>query len=205
MIRRFGETVKAGQRYRRRPGVYAVLMDGDAVLTTFQEAPIPEFQLPGGGIDKGEQPIAALHREVFEETGWKIAVTRHLGTFRRFTYMPEYDMWAEKLCTVYLALPVRRLGPPSEAGHRAVWMPARAGLDLLGYTTQASFLLNAGITGLLQAYDPNDIRTYLPLASATQKLLSPAEMGELFKAIAFGKGFDAPLQGFATGDRSRAL
>ncbi len=79
------------------------------------------------------------------------------------------------------------------------------GLDLLGYTTQASFLLNAGITGLLQAYDPSDIRTYLPLASATQKLLSPAEMGELFKAIAFGKGFDAPLQGFATGDRSRAL
>lgn len=78
-------------------------------------------------------------------------------------------------------------------------------LDLLGYTTQASFLLNAGITELLQTYDPNDIRTYLPLASATQKLLSPAEMGELFKAIAFGKDFDAPLQGFATGDRSRAL
>jgi 8-oxo-dGTP diphosphatase len=132
MIRRYGEPVKAGQRYTRRPGVYAVLWDGGHILATHQAEPVPEFQLPGGGIDRGEQPIAALHREVFEETGWKIAVTRHLGAFRRFTYMPEYDLWAEKLCTVYLARPVRRLGPPTEAGHTAVWLPAEAALDRLG-------------------------------------------------------------------------
>jgi 8-oxo-dGTP diphosphatase len=132
MIRRYGEVVKAGQRYTRRPGVYAVLLRGDHILATHQAAPVPEFQLPGGGIDRGEQPIAALHREVFEETGWKIEVTRRLGAFRRFTYMPEYDRWAEKICTVYLALPVRRLGPPSEAGHTAVWLPVHRALDLLG-------------------------------------------------------------------------
>ncbi|MBS3981135.1 MAG: NUDIX hydrolase [Rhodobacteraceae bacterium] len=132
MIRRYGEPVKAGQRYMRRPGVYAVLLQGDHLLATHQASPVPEFQLPGGGIDKGEQPIAALHREVHEETGWKIAVTRHLGTFRRFTYMPEYDLWAEKLCTVYLAQPVRRLGAPSEAGHTAVWLPLDEALMRLG-------------------------------------------------------------------------
>lgn len=132
MIRRYGEAVKTGQRYRRRPGVYAVLLQGDHILATHQAEPIPEFQLPGGGIDRGEQPIAALHREVFEETGWKIAVTRHLGAFRRFTYMPEYDMWAEKLCTVYLAQPVRRLGPPSEPGHTAVWLSVEEALARLG-------------------------------------------------------------------------
>ncbi|MCA3440168.1 MAG: NUDIX domain-containing protein, partial [Rhodobacter sp.] len=101
MIRRYGEPLKPGQRYRRRPGVYAVLLRGDSVLTTFQVAPVPEFQLPGGGIDAGEQPVAALHREVIEETGWKIDVIRRIGAFRRFTYMPEYDLWAEKLCAVY--------------------------------------------------------------------------------------------------------
>jgi 8-oxo-dGTP diphosphatase len=132
MIRRYGEAVKAGQAYRRRPGVYAVLLQGDHILATHQAEPLPEFQLPGGGIDKGEQPIAALHREVFEETGWKIAVTRRLGAFRRFTYMPEYDLWAEKVCTVYLARPVRRLGPPSEAGHTAVWLPLDQAVDRLG-------------------------------------------------------------------------
>lgn len=132
MIRRYGEAVKAGQSYRRRPGVYAILLDGDHILATHQAEPVPEFQLPGGGIDRGEQPIPALHREVFEETGWKIAVRRQLGTFRRFTYMPEYDMWAEKLCTVYLARPVLRLGPPSEAGHTAVWLPIEEARDRLG-------------------------------------------------------------------------
>ena len=132
MIRRYGEPVKAGQRYTRRPGVYAILLDGDHILATHQAAPVPEFQLPGGGIDKGEQPLPALHREVFEETGWKIAVTRQLGVFRRFTFMPDYEIWAEKLCSVYLARPVLRLGPPSEAGHTAVWLPVRDAMTRLG-------------------------------------------------------------------------
>ena len=132
MIRRYGEAVKAGQRYIRRPGVYAILLDGDHILATHQAAPVPEFQLPGGGIDKGEQPLPALHREVFEETGWKIAVTRQLGVFRRFTFMPDYEIWAEKLCSVYLARPVLRLGPPSEAGHTAVWLPVLDAMTRLG-------------------------------------------------------------------------
>ena len=131
MIKRYGEAVKAGQRYRRRAGVYGVLLDGDAVLLTHQAEPTPEFQLPGGGIDPGEQPIAALHREVFEETGWHIAPPRHVGTFRRFTYMPEYDKWAEKVCSIFVARPVLRLGPPSEAGHTAIWCSATEALELL--------------------------------------------------------------------------
>jgi len=123
MIPRVGEPVRAGQRYRRRPGAYAVLLRGDSVLLTHQQAPEPEFQLPGGGIDPGEHPVGALHREVLEETGWRIMLQRRLGAFRRFTYMPEYDLWAEKLCTIYLGRPVLRLGPPSEAGHTAHWVP----------------------------------------------------------------------------------
>jgi 8-oxo-dGTP diphosphatase len=132
MIRRYGEPVKGGQHYTRRPGVYAVLLKGDSILATFQQSPKPEFQLPGGGIDKGEHPIAALHREVIEETGWRIRITRRLGAFRRFTYMPEYDLWAEKVCTVYLAQPILRLGPPTEPGHTAVWLPLWEASSLLG-------------------------------------------------------------------------
>ena len=132
MIRRYGEAPETGRRYTRRPGVYAILLDGDHILATHQASPLPEFQLPGGGIDRGEHPIPALHREVYEETGWKIAVTRRLGAFRRFTYMPEYDLWAEKVCTVYLARPVLRLGPPSEAGHTAIWLPVDQALQHLG-------------------------------------------------------------------------
>ena len=91
MIKRYGDSPKPGQIYRRRPGVYAVLLLDGALLTTLQAEPAPEYQLPGGGIDRGEQPITALHREVMEETGYHIAGVRRLGAFRRFTFMPEYD------------------------------------------------------------------------------------------------------------------
>ncbi len=131
MIKRYGERVKAGQRYRRRAGVYGVLLDGDAVLLTHQAEPVPEYQLPGGGIDPGEQPIAALHREVYEETGWHIGPVHFVGAFRRFTYMPEYDKWAEKICAVFVARPTLRLGPPTEAGHRAIWAPSEIAPQLI--------------------------------------------------------------------------
>ncbi|NUB45371.1 NUDIX hydrolase [Fertoebacter nigrum] len=132
MIRRFGDAPDPARRYIRRPGVYAILLREGQILVTHQADPVPEIQLPGGGIDKGEHPIPALHREVIEETGWRIAVQRRLWAFRRFTYMPEYDLWAEKLCTVYLARPVQRLGPPTEPGHTAMWLPAASAIAALG-------------------------------------------------------------------------
>lgn len=80
-----------------------------------------------------------------------------------------------------------------------------AGADLLGYTTQARFLMNAGITDALAELDPADTKRFLPAASAVQKLLSEAEMGELFKVVAFSRGIDDTLDAFARGDRSHTL
>lgn len=82
---------------------------------------------------------------------------------------------------------------------------AEAGLEVLGYAGQAQFLVNCGITDLLAEEDPADAKRYLPAAAAAQKLLSPAEMGELFKVLAVGRGIDAPLLGFSSGDRTHAL
>jgi 8-oxo-dGTP diphosphatase len=148
MIRRYGEAVKSGQRYKRRPGVYGVLLRGREILLTHQAEPIPEYQLPGGGIDKGEAPIAALHREVYEETGWHIDSPRWLGTYRRFTFMPEYDMWAEKVCAIFVARPTLRMGPPSELGHMALWADVGMALDLLDNVGDRAMLARAIDAGL---------------------------------------------------------
>ncbi len=74
-------------------------------------------------------------------------------------------------------------------------------LDLIGYTSQAHFLFNLGITEVLLAEHPDvNSKEYLQAASAMQKLVAPHEMGELFKVIAMGKGVDVDWQGFANGD-----
>jgi len=143
MIRRFGDTPRDDVAYRIRPGAYAILLRAGRMLVTHQSAPLPELQLPGGGIDPGEQPLQALHREVFEETGWLISRPRRLGAFRRFTYMPDYGIWAEKLCVVYAAHPVRALSAPSEPGHRAVWITPHAAAASLGNAGDRHFVRRA--------------------------------------------------------------
>ncbi|MBB5605782.1 MULTISPECIES: class I SAM-dependent methyltransferase [unclassified Janthinobacterium] len=79
-----------------------------------------------------------------------------------------------------------------------------AGLDVLSYMSQAAFLLGAGIGDLLLRSDPLKVQTYLPQASAVQKLLSPAEMGELFKVLVVGHQVELP-DSLLSGDRSHRL
>ena len=86
----------------------------------------------------------------------------------------------------------------ASAGHEA-------GLDVLGYTSQGQFLLNCGLAQLLQQHQADGEAAYAALASGAQKLISPAEMGELFKVMMLGKGIHGPLPGFASGDRIHAL
>ena len=81
----------------------------------------------------------------------------------------------------------------------------QAGLTLLGYTTQAEFLLNCGLLDVLSRTPAEESLRYLPQAQAVQTLISPAEMGDLFKVIAFGRGIDETLIGFAQHDRSERL
>lgn len=76
------------------------------------------------------------------------------------------------------------------------------GLNVLGYTSQAHFLLNAGLPDVVAAHT-NQPRTL----SAVQTLMSEAEMGELFKVMAVGTDLDItyPLLGFTHGDRRDRL
>ena len=73
-----------------------------------------------------------------------------------------------------------------------------AGLSVAGYTSQARFLLNCGIAGLLEG-------ATLPERAAAQKLLTEHEMGELFKVMALTRGLDLDLLGFMAGDRTHRL
>jgi len=83
-----------------------------------------------------------------------------------------------------------------------------AGLDVLGFATQAAFLIGAGMESLLttemQAAG-DDARIRARLGGEARRLMLPGEMGEIFKVIALGRRFGAPLAGFATQDLRPSL
>jgi len=73
-----------------------------------------------------------------------------------------------------------------------------AGLDVLGYTSQARFLMNCG---LLDDLAHAGVRA----KAAAQKLIQDHEMGELFKVLGFAKACRFDAIGFSEGDRSHRL
>ena len=79
-----------------------------------------------------------------------------------------------------------------------------SGLDCLWYTSQAGFLLHSGIGELLLRTSPEDPMRFLPQSTALQKLISPAEMGELFKVLVMGLNVALP-KNLVQQDRSHRL
>ncbi len=86
----------------------------------------------------------------------------------------------------------------AEAGHTA-------GLALLGYTSQAAFLLDSGLEKIVATSNPDDVRAHLALTQQIKKLTLPHEMGELYKVIALGRGLPGSLAGFGLQDRRARL
>lgn len=81
----------------------------------------------------------------------------------------------------------------------------RAGLDVAGFASQEPFLLGCGILeALAQVAEPQS-SAYIRAAASVQKLLSPAEMGELFKVLALARSSGIAWPGFALVDRSDRL
>jgi len=73
-----------------------------------------------------------------------------------------------------------------------------AGLDVIGYTSQARFLLNCGLVDHLG-------HASLPARAMARRLVDEHEMGELFKVIGFARGCAFDAIGFTAGDRSHTL
>ena len=72
----------------------------------------------------------------------------------------------------------------------------QGGAEVEGFTTQAYFLISCGLAVLVSAGDPTATLSRLKASSAVHRLISPSEMGELFKVMGIRKGMEGPLLGF---------
>jgi SAM-dependent MidA family methyltransferase len=76
---------------------------------------------------------------------------------------------------------------------------------VIGYATQAHFLMGCGIDGLLADLAEQKLEARLQIGKQAMMLTLPGEMGERFKAIALGKDWEHPLMGFSVRDMAAAL
>ena len=176
-----------------------------------EQALLPESLLSG---NFSEGYVTELHAPA---NAWMHQVAKHLdtGLFLTFDYgFPESEYYhPQRLEGTLMAHhrhhaiqdPFYLPGLCDLTTHIEWSQIARSALaenaDDVFLTNQAAYLLDAGIGDIaLEIGDPSDPETFLPISNALQKLLSEAEMGELFKAFAFSKNLDTLLPGYSLED-----
>jgi SAM-dependent MidA family methyltransferase len=172
---------------------------------------LPESLL-GGNFSEGY--VTELHTPA---NAWMHQVAKHLetGLFLTFDYgFPESEYYhPQRLEGTLMAHhrhhaiqdPFYLPGLCDLTTHVEWSQIARSALaenaDDVYLSNQAGYLLDAGIGDIaLEIGDPSNPETFLPISNALQKLLSEAEMGELFKVFAFSKNLNAILPGYALED-----
>jgi SAM-dependent MidA family methyltransferase len=202
---------KTAEGWRER----GVSFNGDFV---WQDAPISQpnlathlpDDLPVGYITEVNPAACALVRNLAEMLETGVILLIDYGFSAREYYHPQRNLGTLMCHYQHLAHSnlLTHIGLQDITAHVDFSQIANSvpqhGIRLAGYVNQAQFLINCGILDILQRFSPNNSQ-YMKLAAAAQKLMSPAEMGELFKVIAFSKDFDEPLIGFKSGDKSHTL
>lgn len=198
--------------------VHGVIRDGESF--TWQDQPIddPVLRARAGALDRAPGYLSeinlatdALIASLARMLDYGLILMIDYGFSATEYYHPQRHMGTLRMHYRHHALddPFYLPGLCDLTAHVDFSAVARAGrdagLELAGYASQANFLLGSGLTELLMQTPPTDAAAYLPQANAVQRLVSPAEMGELFKVIGFAKGDLAPLAGFARGDRRHTL
>jgi len=171
-----------------------------------EQALLPEVLVEG---NFSEGYVTELH---VPANAWMRQIAKHLdtGLFLTFDYgFPEDEYYhAQRLEGTVMAHhrhhaiqdPFHLPGLCDLTTHVEWSQIARSALeeqaDDVYLSNQASYLLDAGIGDIaLEIGDPSNPASFLPISNALQKLLSEAEMGELFKVFAFTKNLNAVLPG----------
>jgi len=117
-VLQFGQQVD-GVEYRDRPGAYGLIVKDQQIAITRVRN---KLYLPGGGIEDGETPEQALHREVLEETGWQIQIEAMVGESRQFIRSDLYNAYFNKLQSFYTARALQVVTAGIEPDHELVWL-----------------------------------------------------------------------------------
>ncbi len=136
-------TAMPGVSYIDRPGVYALAVRDGLVLVVETAA---GYFLPGGGIDTGEAPMPALHRELLEETGLHGDGLTEFATARQYVIDSITGIGYNKIETFCRVTTINPHADPSERDHTARWVPIPEALAGLREPAQAWAVRQASLS-----------------------------------------------------------
>ena len=113
-------TRQANVDYVERPGAYAIIRNAASQVAIIRTP--KGYFLPGGGVDRGEDMVATLRREVLEETGLGIEISREIGVAAQYLSAAKEGVYYKKIGHFFLANFAERLSESFEAEHELLWM-----------------------------------------------------------------------------------
>ncbi|HFI0107186.1 TPA: NUDIX hydrolase [Streptococcus suis] len=126
----FGEK-KTGVTYQNRFGVYAVIPDEKKENIILVQAPNGAWFLPGGEIEKGENHLIALERELMEELGFTAEVGQYYGQADEYFYSSHRDTYFYNPAYIYQIVSYHQVGQPLEDFNHIAWFPIEKAIQKL--------------------------------------------------------------------------
>ncbi|WP_244271088.1 NUDIX domain-containing protein [Thalassospira sp. GB04J01] len=109
-----------GQSYTVQDCAYAVIKDDQGRVAV---AKTPKgVVLIGGGVEPGESERDALHREAYEESGYRVRILSRIGFASQYINNPGKGRYRLKRATFFQCEMVERIGPPLEDDHELIWL-----------------------------------------------------------------------------------
>jgi len=127
-IPQFGRPLP-GRDHKPRPGAYAIVLNALRELLVVEED--GRLYLPGGGLDPGESPEQALHREFLEETGYRVVIDRCLGQANEYVADETPNTAFNKHCLFFAVTLAGGSGVPAIATNHPRWVPVPEALSTL--------------------------------------------------------------------------
>jgi 8-oxo-dGTP diphosphatase len=119
--------------YSVREAARAVVIDSEGKVAMLYASKANYYKLPGGGIEEGEDPLTALHRECHEEIGCAVEVTQELGIIEEYRKFEQL----KQISYCYVASLKGEKGTPEftpeelAEGFSQLWIPYQEALALI--------------------------------------------------------------------------
>ena len=133
---------RKGRHYQYKQSVYGVAYDQRQQTFLTVETKWNNLLLPGGGVERGETPEQALHRELLEETRFTIQIDALIGRAEQYLMAPSGEAVLNDASFFEIRL-LKQIQVSRELNHRLVWQPLQSVNEL--YHTHQAWAVRGGL------------------------------------------------------------